>query len=51
MSAAIVTSTEKQISVPLAEFLTWAGIPDPENWAASNGSQKVYISITRTENP
>lgn len=49
MSATINTGTEKQITVPVAEFLAFAGIPDPEKWHCRNGSVNVCITVYKYE--
>ena len=47
MSAIVKTIDKREVIVPLAEFLAWAGLPDPDQWESVDGNENIFMTIER----
>lgn len=47
MIADITETYRWHVSVPLAEFLKWAGVPDPENWECPDLLDHICVTIEK----
>lgn len=42
----ITTAERKQVSMPLADFLTAAGI-DPDGWRCADRGERIFVTVER----